>query len=119
MKLSDFLFSAKAHFHDLIVEALSELYDEVMERAPELTEINLTEFAEKGVCERVGTFIMCNDGETGEWGTFDYISKGENGKLYLTAEGTDTERTDEAYGFYAEELVYVYDELEKIYESLA
>ena len=117
MGTSDKLFDLKAKFHEKVVNALSELYDKIMEKDTDATEINLNEFADMGFCERVGTFIMCNDGETGEWGTFGYVSK-HNGKLYLTAEGTDTERTDDAYGFYAEELVYVYDEMEKIYERI-
>ena len=120
MKTSDRLFELKAKFHEEVVNALSELYDKILEKLPDLYTLYFDEYVDKGICEWVGTWIMNNDGETGEWAMFTAISKNEaTGKLYITASGDYAERYDDAYGYFAEELVYLYDELEKIYESLA
>lgn len=118
MTTSDLLFKMKADLHNSVVEAISELYDKITDKLLDLCNLYFDEYADKGICERVGTWIMYNNGETGEWGIFTCITK-KGDKIWLTAEGTDTERYGDAYDFYAEELIYLYDELEKIYESLA
>ena len=112
------IFNAKSNLYQEIFNAIAELYKAIEEKNPDMYELRFDEYADEGVCDRVGTFIMYNDGETGEWGTFTSI-RYDGSEIWLTAEGTDTERYDAAYGFYLEELIAVYEEMMSIYKSLA
>lgn len=81
--------------------------------------IDFRVFEKLGVCERVGTWIMDNDGENGKWGLFTYIQRNVgNEDIYLVAEADDYTRAEEIYDYTLDELIYLHDEVEKIYKCI-
>lgn len=119
MKTSDLLFQKKAELQDLAVSSMRTLCKAIYEKNPCLVQIGLEEYFHKGVCEFVGTWIMDNDGSNGEWGTFTGIKyHPEDDSIILIANSDSSERYDNAYEYYTDDLVYLYDELEKIEEYI-
>lgn len=71
----------------------------------------------EGICERVGAWIMDNDGMNGEFGLFTTIHRvaGRN-DIRFVVEGEGGYRDDEMYDYSLDELIYLHDEIEKIYK---
>ena len=80
--------------------------------------IDFRTYADLGVCERVGSWIMDKDGESGMWGLFSLVQRNAGNKdiYFLVESDYDYEREDEMYAFSLDELIYLHDEIEKIYK---
>ena len=95
MKKADTLFRHKSRF----AEELSVAYKEIFHAITTLTKkpsIDLTDYANLGVCDRVGSWIMDNDGESGVFGTFTCVHRAPGKEeIYLLASGYDYERDED------------------------
>ena len=121
MKRSDTLFRHKA----ALVYDTGASIREMVNKIVNITNNPVIDFAlyeDMGVCERVGTWIADNNGETGVWGLFTRVQRnaGGNGQIYFTAEwGSEYEREEEMYDYTLDELIYLHDEIEKIYKFVS
>lgn len=118
MKRSDTLFRHKATLLYDTGASIREMVYAITQKLESHT-IDLRHFADLGVCERVGAWIMNNDGETGEWGIFTEIVRiaGKEDIHFIVA--TDfAERDEEMYAYCLDELIYLHDEIEKIYKYI-
>lgn len=117
MKRSDTLFRHKA---TLLYETGASIREMVYAITAKLETpiIDFRTFAELGVCERVGTWIMDNNGESGVFGLFTLVQRNAGSKdIHFIAEADfDYERDDEMYDYSLDELIYLHDEIEKIYK---
>ena len=81
--------------------------------------IDFRTYADEGVCERVGAWIMDNDGVNGEFGLFTtVIRKAGSEDIHFVVEGEGSYREDEMYDYSLDELIYLHDEIEKIYKYI-
>ena len=79
--------------------------------------IDFRTYADNGICERVGAWIMDNDGMNGEFGLFtNVIRKAGSEDIRFVVEGEGSYRDDEMYDYSLDELIYLHDEIEKIYK---
>ena len=117
MKRSDTIFRHKANLLYETGASIREMVNAITSKIGTPV-IDFRLFADLGVCERVGTWIMDNDGETGVWGLFTLVERNAGSKdIHLIAEADcDYERDDEMYGYSLDELIYLHDEIEKIYK---
>ena len=119
MKRSDTLFRHKAKL----------LYDtgasirELVYKITTITGSPVIDFSyweDLGVCERVGTWVMLNDGETGYWVNISYIQRNAGSEdIYIVAETDEVKREEEMYDYTLDELIYLHDEVEKIYKFVS
>ncbi len=117
MKRSDTLFRHKA---TLLYETGASIR-EMVGKIISITNNPVIDFAlyeDMGVCERVGTWIMDNNGESGVFGLFTLVQRNAGSKdIHFIAEADfDYERDDEMYDYSLDELIYLHDEIEKIYK---
>lgn len=79
--------------------------------------IDFRTYADDGICERVGAWIMDNDGMNGEFGLFtNVIRKAGSADIRFVVEGEGSYRDEEMYDYSLDELIYLHDEIEKIYK---
>ena len=79
--------------------------------------IDFRTYADNGICERVGAWIMDNDGMNGEFGLFtNVIRKAGSEDIRFVVEGEGSYRDEEMYDYSLDELIYLHDEIEKIYK---
>lgn len=79
--------------------------------------IDFRTYADDGICERVGAWIMDNDGMNGEFGLFtNVIRKAGSEDIRFVVEGEGSYRDEEMYDYSLDELIYLHDEIEKIYK---
>ena len=79
--------------------------------------IDFRTYADDGICERVGAWIMDNDGMNGEFGLFtNVIRKTGSADIRFVVEGEGSYRDEEMYDYSLDELIYLHDEIEKIYK---
>ena len=119
MKKSDTLFRHKAKLlYDTGASLRGLVYKITSITGNPVIDFNLYE--DLGVCERVGTWVMDNDGETGYWTLISYIQRNAgNADIYIVAETDKVKREEEMYGYSLDELIYLHDEVEKIYKFVA
>lgn len=120
MKKSDTLFRHKAALLYDTGASIREMVNVIMHKTNSPV-IDFRTYADMGVCERVGTWIRENNGETGVWGLFTHVMRnaGGNGQIYFLAEADgDYEREEEMYDYSLDELIYLHDEIEKIYKYI-
>ena len=118
MKRSDTLFRHRAHMLYETGASIKEMVFNIMARLGTET-IEFEPYADEGICERVGTWIMDNDGENGVWALFTRIERDTTcERLLFTAEVYDYERTEDMYDYSLDELIYLHDEIEKIYKAV-
>lgn len=118
MKRSNTLFRRKA---TLLYDTGASLREMVYAITQKLNSpiIDFRVFEQLGVCERVGTWIMDNDGENGKWGLFTLVQRNAgNMGVYFVVEKDDYKREDEMYDYSLDELIYLHDEIEKIYKYI-
>ena len=114
MKQADTLFRHKSRFADELSVAFKEIFTAITALTKKPS-IDLVDYVNLGVCDRVGSWIMDNDGESGVFGTFVSVyRKPGKEEIFLLASGYDSERDEDTYDYTLDELVYLYDELEKI-----
>lgn len=118
MKRSDTLFR---HKQTLLYETGASIREMVYKITAKINSptFDFREYEKMGVCERVGTWIADNDGQYGAWGLFTIVQRYTgNGEIHFTAETPydDYLREDEMYYFTLDELIYLHDEIEKIYK---
>lgn len=117
MKKADTLFRRKSQIVTEVVVAIKEIYHAITSLTGE-HQIMLENYARKFVCDRVGAYTYPAEGpEKGaEWGTMQMIYRhtGEESVHIVTTSKTYT-RIDDLYDYSIDELIYIYDELEKIY----
>jgi hypothetical protein len=120
MKRSDTIFRHKANLLYETGASIREMVNAITSKIGTPV-IDFRLFADLGVCERVGTWIMDNDGETGVWGLFTLVERNAGSKdIHLIAEADcDYERDDEMYGYSLDELIYLHDEIEKIHRFVS
>lgn len=111
MKRSDTLFRHKATLLYDTGASIREMVYKITAKTNK-TNIDLAEYANLGVCERVGTWVK-QDGKEGWWELFDtiYSRIGGNG-IYFSA----GMKAKEMYDYSLDELIYLHDEIEKIYK---
>ena len=119
MKKSDTLFRHKAALLYDTGASIREMVNAITHKTNSPV-IDFQVYADLGVCERVGTWIMDNNGETGVWGLFTRVQKNAgSSNIYFTAEwDCDAEREEEMYDYSLDELIYLHDEIEKIYKYI-
>ena len=78
--------------------------------------IDLRHFADLGVCERVGSWVREKNTNIGAWGLFTLVQSIDN-NVYLVVEA-GTWRQEEMYAYSLDELIYLHDEIEKIYKYI-
>ena len=62
---------------------------------------------------------MDNDGEAGYWVNISYIQRNAGSKdIYIVAENDEVKREEEMYYYTLDELIYLHDEIEKIYKAV-
>ena len=118
MKRSDTLFRHKA---TLLYDTGASIREMVYAITQKLNSpvIDFAVFEKMGVCERVGTWVMDNDGETGYWVNISYIQRNAGSKdIYIVAENDEVKREEEMYYYTLDELIYLHDEIEKIYKAV-
>ena len=116
MKRSDTLFRHKA---TLLYDTGASIREMVYAITTKMNSpiIDFRVFEQRGVCERVGTWIMDNDGENGKWGLFTLVQRNAgNMGVYFVVEKDDYKRENEMYDYSLDELIYLHDEVEKIYK---
>ena len=117
MKKADTLFRRKSQVVTEVVVAIKEIYHAITSLTGE-HQIMLETYARKFLCDRVGAYTYPAEGpEKGaEWGTMQMIYRhiGEENVYIVTTSKTYT-RIDDLYDYSIDELIYIYDELEKIY----
>ena len=116
MKKSDTLFRHKA---TLLYDTGASIR-EMVYKITSITGSPVIDFSyweDLGVCERVGTWVMDNDGQTGYWVNISYIQRNAGSEdIYIVAENDEVKREEEMYDYTLDELIYLHDELEKIYK---
>lgn len=116
MKRSDILFRHKA---TLLYDTAASIREMVYKITTKLNNptIDFRTYADKGVCERVGAWIMDKDGINGEFGLFTTIHRiAGRREIRFVVEGEGSYREDEMYDYSLDELIYLHDEIEKIYK---
>lgn len=116
MKRSDTLFRHKA---TLLYDTGASIREMVYKITAKLNSptIDFRTYADEGVCERVGAWIMDNDGINGEFGLFTTIHRiAGRSDIRFVVEGEGSYREDEMYDYSLDELIYLHDEIEKIYK---
>lgn len=116
MKKSDTLFRHKA---TLLYETGASIREMVYKITATTGShvIDFTHYEELGICERVGVWVMDNDGETGYWTLVSYIERNVgNADIFIVAENDFCKRKEEMYDYSLDELIYLHDEIEKIYK---
>jgi shikimate kinase len=115
MKKSDTLFRHKAN---LLYDTCASIREMVYKITSTYNSpvIDFDEMEKMGVCERVGTWINV-EGKEGYWGLFTRVQCNAGNKdIYFRAEGGGNVREEEMYAYSLDELIYLHDELEKIYK---
>jgi hypothetical protein len=116
MKRSDTLFRHKA---TLLYDTGASIREMVYAITQKLNSpvIDFRVYADMDVCDRVGAWIMDNDGMNGEFGLFTTIHRiaGQN-DIRLVVEGEGSYRDEEMYDYSLDELIYLHNEIEKIYK---
>ena len=114
MKRSDTLFRQKAAL----------LYDtgasirEMVNKTAAITKrpvIDFRNYADMGVCERVGAWVREKNTDIGAWGLFTLAQSIDNA-IYFVVEAGGVWRQEEMYDYSLDELIYLHDEIEKIYK---
>ena len=117
MKKSDTLFRHKAK---LLYDTCASIKEMVIFITHKMNSpvIDFRVFEEMGVCERVGTWVEVEDKE-GYWGLFTYVHRNFGSEdIYFAAEGCGCVREKEMYDYTLDELIYLHDEIEKIYKAV-
>ena len=115
MKRSDTLFRHKQILLHETGASLRSMVNLITAKTNNST-IDFREYEELGVCERVGAWIMANDGESGVWGLFTEVTCQDGHINFLVEADYDYERNEEMYGYSLDELIYLHDEIQKIYK---
>ena len=117
MKRSDTLFRHKATLLYETGASIREMVNVITAKLNSPT-IDLRAYADEGVCEFVGAWIMNRDGESGVFGLFTTITrKAGNKDIHFIVEAAgDYYRDEEMYDYSLDELIYLHDEIEKIYK---
>lgn len=119
MKRSDTLFRHKATLLYDVGASLRELVYKITSITSNPI-VDFRTYEELGVCERVGVWVMDNNGETGYWTLVSYIQRNAgNADIYIVAENDEVRREEEMYSYSLDELIYLHDEVEKIYKFVA
>lgn len=119
MKRSDTLFRHKAALLYETGASIKEMVFAITAKTNSDT-IHLLSYADDGICERVGAWIMDNDGVNGEFGLFDTIRTFPGKEVIrFVVEGEGSYRDEEMYDYSLDELIYLHDEIEKIYKAVA
>lgn len=116
MKRSDTLFRHKA---TLLYDTGASIREMVYKITAKTNSpiIDFRTYADDGICERVGAWIMDNDGMNGEFGLFtNVIRKAGSEDIRFVVEGEGSYRDEEMYDYSLDELIYLHDEIEKIYK---
>lgn len=116
MKRSDTLFRHKA---TLLYDTGASIREMVYAITAKTNSpiIDFRTYADNGICERVGAWIMDNDGMNGEFGLFtNVIRKAGSEDIRFVVEGEGSYRDEEMYDYSLDELIYLHDEIEKIYK---
>ena len=117
MKKSDTLFRHKAK---LLYDTCASIKEMVFAINHKMNSpvIDFRVFEKMGVCERVGTWIDV-EGKEGYWGLFDLvITNAGSEDVRFVANGGGCNRDDNMYGYTLDELIYLHDEIEKIYKAV-
>lgn len=118
MKKSDTLFRHKANLLYDTCASIREMVSTITAKTNSPT-IDFRTYADEGVCERVGAWIMDNDGINGEFGLFTTIHRiAGRSDIRFVVEGEGSYREDEMYDYSIDELIYLHDEIEKIYRFI-
>lgn len=110
MKRSDTLFRHKAALLYDTGASIREMVYKITTKTNK-TSIDFDEYANLGVCERVGTWVE-QDCKEGRWELFDTVYTGIGGDLCFSA----GMKVKEMYDYSLDELIYLHDEIEKIYK---
>lgn len=117
MKRSDTLFRHKATLLYETGASIREMVYAITHKSNS-SEIDFRVFKELGVCDRVGTWINA-EGKEGYWGLFTRVQRNAgNQDIYFRAEGGGNVREEEMYDYSLDELIYLHDEIEKIYKYI-
>lgn len=117
MKRSDTLFRHKATFIYEAGASIKEMVSAITHKTNSPI-IDFRVFEELGVCERVGTWVSDNGG-SGVWGLFTIVQRNFGSEdVYFVAEADGYLRDDNMYSYTLDELIYLHDEIEKIYKYI-
>ena len=116
MKRSDTLFRHKATLLYDTGASIREMVNTITAKTNSPT-IDFRTYADNGICERVGAWIMDNDGVNGEFGLFTEVREMPiPHDIHFVVEGEGGYRDEEMYDYSLDELIYLHDEVEKIYK---
>lgn len=116
MKRSDTLFRHKAALLYDTGASLREMVYAITAKTNSPI-IDFRTYADEGVCERVGAWIMDNDGMNGEFGLFTTIHRVAGGNdIRFVVEGEASYRDEDMYCYCLDELIYLHKEIQKIYK---
>lgn len=118
MKRSDTLFRHKANLLYDTGASIREMVYAITEKLNSPI-IDFAKMEHEGVCERVGTWIPV-EGHEGYWGLFTRVRRtAGNHDIYFYVEGGGNVREEEMYDYTLDELIYLHDEIEKIYKFVS
>ena len=118
MKRSDTLFRHKAHLLYDTCASIREMVNAITAKTNSSI-IDFRTYADQHICERVGAWIMDNDGVNGEFGIFTIIHRiPDSENIYFVVDGEGSYREEEMYDYSLDELIYLHDEIEKIYKYI-
>lgn len=112
MKRSDTLFRHKANLLYDTGASIREMVYAITSKIGKAT-IDLTAYNKAGVCEMVGTWVD-QDCSEGKWELIDTIITGIGGDIHFSAGMV----AKEMYDYSLDELIYLHDEIEKIYKYI-
>lgn len=113
MKKSDTLFRHKATLLYDTGASIREMVYAITNKMQSPT-IDFRVFKELGVCERVGTWVH-QDCSEGKWELIDIVHRRAGNNDITFDAGMETK---EMYDYTLDELIYLHDEIEKIYKYI-
>ena len=118
MKRSDTLFRHKSILlYDTAASIREMVYAITVKLGTPIIDFRV--FEKLGVCERVGTFILDNDGENAKFALFTLVERNAGSHdIHFIADADGYQRDEEMYGYTLDELIYLHDEIEKIYKYI-
>ena len=116
MKRSDTLFRHQAALLYDTGASIREMVYAITQKLNSNT-IGLLHFIDLGLCDRIGSWIRDNDGDTAGWGIFTGITVSKDkDRIYFTVESDFGYRDEYMYSYSLDELIYLHNEIEKIYK---